>query len=264
MTHRPLRIETPVAGVHLSTAKFQGVIARLRRLLLAKFGGDVALSLYAPPVVARSIIEMVGYQTSFPQLLAGVSLLGEDGEPVDGDVVLLPAACYGVYPVYAGTALSHQTKVNIEATCFRAERSSETGRLRSFQMWEIVTLGTANYCLQWRDHSIEMIRTWFEDMGLSPGVSIASDPFFGTGDRLMKSLQLSERLKIEVTANVTDHQRQAVASGNYHKDHFGRIFDIRGPDGNLAHTACIAFGFERLAMAVIDRHGPDTESWPST
>jgi seryl-tRNA synthetase len=53
----------------------------------------------------------------------------------------------------------------------------------------------------------------------------------------------------------------AVASCNYHKDHFGALFDVRAA-GEVAHTACTAFGLERLALAVLHRHGTDAGSWP--
>jgi seryl-tRNA synthetase len=42
----------------------------------------------------------------------------------------------------------------------------------------------------------------------------------------------------------------AVASFNYHEDHFGRAFGITLRDGSHAHTACVAFGIERWELAL--------------
>jgi hypothetical protein len=44
--------------------------------------------------------------------------------------------------------------------------------------------------------------------------------------------------------------RAAVMSCNYHLEHFGEAFDIRTDDGAVAHTACVGFGLERMALAL--------------
>ncbi|MEY2406368.1 MAG: hypothetical protein QOG39_1284, partial [Acidimicrobiaceae bacterium] len=33
--------------------------------------------------------------------------------------------------------------------------------------------------------------------------------------------------------------------------------------GEVAHTACIGFGLERIALALIKTHGTDLASWPA-
>jgi len=53
-----------------------------------------------------------------------------------------------------------------------------------------------------------------------------------------------------------------IMSINYHQDHFGRDFDIGTGSGEVAHTACIGFGLERIALALFKQHGLDERAWP--
>jgi hypothetical protein len=34
-------------------------------------------------------------------------------------------------------------------------------------------------------------------------------------------------------------------------------------DGSVAHSACIGFGLERIALALLFKHGIDVDSWPA-
>jgi seryl-tRNA synthetase len=52
-------------------------------------------------------------------------------------------------------------------------------------------------------------------------------------------------------------------SFNYHRDHFGTVWGIRDSGGEPAHTGCVAFGIDRLAVALFSNHGLDTAKWPA-
>jgi seryl-tRNA synthetase len=255
-------VPTPATGVYLSTGDFEMIVRGLTSALgtLASDGGRQ--SLRTPPVIAREIIEKVGYHESFPHLLGRVFARADTGTLAESDLVLLPAACYCVYPVYADVRLKEATEVSVEATCFRHEADAEVGRLRSFRMREFVRLGTAEQCLTWRDDRLATVRDWLAELGLETVSAVASDPFFGSGSRMMRMLQMERELKIELQAAVGPGQVQAIASGNYHTDKFGQLFAIFGPDGDVAHTACLAFGYERLALAMMHRHGANAHRWP--
>ena len=54
----------------------------------------------------------------------------------------------------------------------------------------------------------------------------------------------------------------ACMSFNYHLDHFGETRQLRTTGGALAHTACVAFGIDRLALALFVTHGADCANWP--
>jgi hypothetical protein len=56
-------------------------------------------------------------------------------------------------------------------------------------------------------------------------------------------------------------QRLAIGSANNHRNYFGEAFDIR-VNGELAHSACVAFGVERWVAAILDQFGPHCGDWP--
>jgi hypothetical protein len=70
-----------------------------------------------------------------------------------------------------------------------------------------------------------------------------------------------QELKFEFTSAVAPGTVQAVASANLHKDHFGGAYGFTSGD-EAGHTSCMAFGLERLALALIEVHGPDPDTWP--
>jgi seryl-tRNA synthetase len=71
-------------------------------------------------------------------------------------------------------------------------------------------------------------------------------------------------LKYEFVVPITSEERPtAVGSCNYHLDYFGDTFGIALRDGRPAHTSCVGFGLERVALALYARHGLDSASWPS-
>jgi hypothetical protein len=47
-------------------------------------------------------------------------------------------------------------------------------------------------------------------------------------------------------------------------DHFGVAFGIRTADGAVAHSACVGFGLERIALALFKKHGLALSAWPAS
>jgi seryl-tRNA synthetase len=75
--------------------------------------------------------------------------------------------------------------------------------------------------------------------------------------------QKQQKLKFEVLVPVISLEKPtAVCSFNYHQEHFGHVFGIRTADDQVAHTACLGFGLERVVMALFKTHGFDPKSWP--
>jgi seryl-tRNA synthetase len=272
-------IPTEATGVFLYPGPFEDVIAALRHGITALAADEPCQRLVIPPVISRSTIERAGYVKAFPQLLGTVHSYTGDGrdwaalaplverggawhaQQRISDLVLLPAACYPVYASLAGRSLDEPAKFRVEANCFRQELTSETGRLRSFRMVELVTVATEDYCVQWRAHWLERVRDWLSAMSLQVAIEVADDPFFGPGRKLFQAAQRAQELKFELKVAVADGLVQAVASANFHKDHFGETFEISA-DGERANTACMAFGMERIALALINAHGPSLADWP--
>lgn len=274
-------IATEIPGLSIATGAFDAIVAGLRASLLRLAEPDAPRPLAVPPVISRSLLERVGYVDTFPNLLGTVhSFTGtshrwralqqqrDEGTSewhVDqqiSDVAVLPATCYHVYPLFEGERLGGPVVLTAEAHCYRHEGTHERGRLRSFRMREFVRISTADDCLEWRDAWVERARTWLGSLGLDVSVEPASDPFFGGAGRLMSATQREQQLKWELTVAVGDGLSQAVASANCHKDHFGQPFDIE-VDGFVAHTACAAFGLERITLALTAAHGANTDRWPA-
>ncbi|MNT96216.1 Amino acid--[acyl-carrier-protein] ligase [compost metagenome] len=42
------------------------------------------------------------------------------------------------------------------------------------------------------------------------------------------------------------------------------MFDIKSADGEVAHSACMGFGLERIALALFKHHGLDVAKWPAS
>jgi hypothetical protein len=52
-------------------------------------------------------------------------------------------------------------------------------------------------------------------------------------------------------------------SFNYHREYFSQVWGIHTDVGELAHTSCVAFGIDRLALALFANHGLDLKRWPA-
>lgn len=275
-----LPLATSAPGVYLYPEPFERVVALLNAGIDRLAADSAYTRLHIPPVIARATIEHAGYVTTFPQLLGTVhSFAGSprewarlaplaDGsgpwysEQQIGDLVLLPAACYPVYATLTGRDLATEpARFHVDATCFRQEASAEAGRLRSFRMVELVTAGSPEHCVDWRAGWLDRIPSWLTALGLEVSVVVADDPFFGPGRTLYAAAQRLQELKFEFTAAVAPGLVQAVASANLHKDHFGGAYGFSS-GAEPGHTSCMAFGLERLALALTTVHGADPAGWP--
>jgi seryl-tRNA synthetase len=56
----------------------------------------------------------------------------------------------------------------------------------------------------------------------------------------------------------------ACMSFNYHRDHFGTAWNLRDAAGEVMHTGCVAFGMDRLALALFATHDVEIARWPSS
>ena len=100
-------------------------------------------------------------------------------------------------------------------------------------------------------------------LGLPAKSDVAADPFFGRAGKMLQEGQKTQRLKFEVLVPVISLENPtAVCSFNYHQDHFSSVFGIRGKGGEVAHTACLGFGLERVVMALFKTHGFAPKAWP--
>jgi seryl-tRNA synthetase len=137
--------------------------------------------------------------------------------------------------------------------------------MQIFRQREYVRLGSPDQALAHRDYWLERGTKMLRDVGLDVEPVIANDPFFGRGGRMMAATQKEQHLKYELVFPITSREKPtAITSCNYHLDHFGRAFGIQTCDGAVAHSACIGFGLERIALALFRVHGFDPAHWPES
>jgi seryl-tRNA synthetase len=274
-------LSTGVRGVYGRGSSFVDVIAGVQALIDAISSRHGVTRVSFPPVVPRALLQRTGYMESFPHLCGSVHAFTSDERRLpallervkaEGDwteflsqteVVLAPAACYPLYPTLSGTLPEGGRLFDLCQFCFRHEPSDDPARMQSFQIRENVRAGTPADVQRWRAAWMDDGHALLESLGLRLVLASASDPFFGRGGRLMKANQEAQELKFELLVPVwSEDEPTAVASFNYHQEHFGQLFDIRTANGEHAHTACIGFGLERIAIALFKQHGLDTARWP--
>jgi seryl-tRNA synthetase len=260
-----------VEGVYARTALLEHVVDGLGRLIVSirEPGSEV---LRFPPVMSRAQLERTGYQNNFPQLLGGVCCLDghAGGQPwaaaaATSDLVVTPAACYPVYPLVAarGEVPAGGLLFDVAADCFRREPSRQLDRLQSFRMREFVCIGSAAQASAFRARWLSRAEELAGRLCLNWRIDKASDPFFGRTGQLLAMSQVEQSLKYELLLPVYSQERPtACMSFNYHLDHFGETWQLRGQSGELVHTACVAFGIDRLALALFVTHGADCARWP--
>jgi len=276
-----LIIPTTVQGAFGRGAVFEDVLERFNALVSEVARDDGAEVYTFPPIIDRSILERVHYLDSFPHLCGSVHSFfgnaiqalavaeransgGNWGELLgQTHVVLNPAACYPVYPSFTGTVPEQGRLVTMLNWVYRHEPSPEPTRMQSFRVREFVRVGTPDQVVQWRDMWLQRGIDLLTSLGLPAKSDVAADPFFGRGGKILAMNQKEQKLKFEVLVPVISlDDPTACCSFNFHQDHFGTTFDIRTPDGNVANTACLGFGLERVTMALFKAHGFDPKAWP--
>lgn len=270
-------------GVYARTAAYETVVEKLAALITS-YRDPEAEILRFPPVMSRKQLERSGYLKSFPNLLGCVCALhGSEAEInnaverhekggdwtaalTPADLVLSPAACYPVYPIAAerGTVPEQGYVFDIAADVFRHEPSKEIDRFQSFRMREYVCIGTPQQVSDFRQRWMVRAEEVATRLALPFTLEQASDPFFGRMGQMKAVAQLQAALKFELLIPVRSEEKQtACMSFNYHKEHFGSVWDMKLASGELAHSGCVAFGMDRLAVALFAVHGLDIVEWPS-
>jgi seryl-tRNA synthetase len=260
---------------------FEEVIDRFNDCVSQIARNDGAETRTFPPVVNRKVIEKNNYLESFPHLCGTVfSFFGKEleardmaqkalkGEPwtqhlAETDLCLTPAICYPLYPTLAGTLPAGGRLFSLLGWAYRHEPSPEPTRMQSFRMREFIRVGKPDDVVQWRDMWLQRGLDLLLSLGLDARSDVAADPFFGRGGKMMATNQREQKLKFEILVPVISLENPtAVCSFNFHQDHFGTKWGIQTSDGEVANTACLGFGLERIAMALFKTHGFDVTRWP--
>jgi seryl-tRNA synthetase len=284
LVERGLLIETRVPGIYGRGGNFEDVRERVAALVTRAGANEEPEQLRFPPVMPRHDLETVGYLKSFPHLAGSIfAFTGSEGQAAEQyerasrhedwsefqgmtDLVLTPAACYPVYPAIAARGTLRAGGITVDAGgsyVFRHEPSGDPARLQMFHQREIVRIGEPETVQAWRDawrnRAVELLGT----LGLEVQLEVATDPFFGRSGRMLAASQREQQLKFEVTTQIAGPEPTAVASFNYHQDHFASSYGLRMADGSEAHTACLGFGLERITIALFRQHGLEIQAWPA-
>ncbi len=273
-----------VDGVYARTALYESVIEQLNGYISSQRDPKAEV-LRFPPVMSRKQLEKSGYLDSFPNLLGCVCALhgsesqirtaadryanGGDWTTSLGasDLVLSPAACYPVYPLVAarGAVPAGGLRFDIAADCFRREPSRSLDRLQSFRMREFVRIGSPEEIREFREGWMARAQQMADELALPYTLDVASDPFFGRVGQMMAVSQVQQSLKFELLIPYYEGARPtACMSFNYHRDHFGHVWGLHDERNELSHTSCVAFGMDRLAVALFAHHGLDLARWPAS
>jgi seryl-tRNA synthetase len=277
-----LLVPMGVRGVYGRGTDFERVIERFDALVAregAKLHPEV---MRFPPIFSRANYEKIDHIHNFPDLMGSLhTFCGGDHEHramldkferkedwsrdlAASQVMMTPAICYPLYPTATGTLPEGGRRVDLQGYAFRHEPSDDPARMQIFRMHEFVRLGTPAEALEHRNFWLEKGVEIFRSVGLNVEKVIANDPFFGRGGRVQKAIQREQNLKYEFVIPICSTERPtAIGSCNYHLDHFGVAFDIRTHDGEVAHSACVGFGLERVALALFKTHGLALARWPS-
>ena len=187
---------------------------------------------------------------------------GEDwtGGSAPTDVMLTPG---GVLSALSDrdrhAARRRAALVDLRAFVFRHEPSTDPARMQIFRQREYVRLGTPEQALAHRDYWLERGERLLRALGLDVQARRRQrSRSSAAAGALMAATQREQTLKFELVVPIARTEKPtAIASCNYHLDHFGQAFGIRTPTAQPAHTACIGFGLERIALALFKTHGLD-------
>jgi len=276
-------VGTSVPGIYGRSGAFESIVAGLDRLLGEMASPLGAAVLRFPPVYPRADFERTDYIASFPDLSGVVSSFERGdkehaallaaragGEQWDGwldptDVVLTPAICHPLYATLEGRLPEGGGYFDLSGYGFRHEPSLDPMRMQSFRMREFVFVGAPDDAQAYRDEWLDRAVSTLASLGLAVDAVPANDPFFGRAGRMLVSAQLRENLKIEIVVPLYGDLSEgtAIASANCQRDHLTAAFGIMTAEGAQAHGACLAFGMERVTLALLRTHGLALDSWPT-
>jgi len=179
--------------------------------------------------------------------------------------VLKNAACGPLYPMLSNKIIN-KDKMAVYFTvgkCFRNESLNvfELARLNEFTMSEIIFVGTDKQIREGMEKAKKLWLFWIEIFNLNCLIETANDSFFASNYKKLKFFQKIGDSKIEFRLLLPHYDKYiACSSANYHRTHFTKRYNIKNEDG-FCHTACIAFGIERLVYAFFCQHGCDPKKW---
>jgi seryl-tRNA synthetase len=250
------------------------VVRRLDDIFRAAALASQARDMGFPPLSSVASLRRIDYFRNFPHLgLAVAPLRSEslgavaeredatedslDSAHMEAPRYFLPsAACYPIYAHLRDSQLMQAARFTTVQRCFRNEEEYEgLARLMAFTMREVVIVGVHLQTIHFLAEYKNWIQNFAERVGLDLVVRPATDPFFEADGARAKMQQL-----FPVKEEFVFQGQVAVASLNLHRNFFGQRWNIRSVDGQLAFSACVAFGLERWLHALTLRYDNDVDA----
>jgi seryl-tRNA synthetase len=227
-----LLLPTSLPGIYTRGGTFTQILEGLERSLTGVSQALRAQLLRCPPVLPRSVVEKYG-----PQLAIAPST----------DITLTPSACYAAFPYLTGKLPAGGRTLDVQSWCYRHEPSLNPLQLCAFQVREFVYAGAPEQAQQFRAAGAQRAQELLQSLGLS--ACIVPDTDTGVS-------------KWALTVPVVSEERPtSLVSASYHAARFGQLLEISTPEGASAHTACLAFGLERITLALLAQHGLQPARW---
>lgn len=246
-------------------------------LRLARSNGCRAV--YPASTLPATVLKKLDYLHSFPQHAtfpcclesnhANVEAFSKQKIVVDDHInvtqlarihsLLLPAACYTIYPtLHARPSGAPPQLLTVQTRCFRNEKHyMPLERQWNFSMRELVCAGTEAQVEAFLDRLQRQIAAICIALQLPVRFASATDPFFNPEQNPQYVMQRVAPSKTEALYGDT----LAIASLNFHRQYFGEAFEIRHGD-DFCFTGCVAFGLERWMAALLRQHGGNVRKWP--
>lgn len=238
-----------------------------------------------PTLIKSSVLGDAGYFDSFPNLWNFVSRLHNDYSTfsdfktencnIDPNNIqkmsvvtgysLPPTMCYYVYDMLRESITSNAT-VTTRGKSFRYENNycKNMSRLWDFTIRETVFLGSKEYVNQSLE-KYRLIAILIMDLfGLAGKCVYANDPFYLANNAAKRiNVQRMNHSKVELRLNVSNDETIAIASFNKHNQYITKRFHLYiNEQHDLAYTACIGFGLERMIFAFLCQYGVNESDWP--
>ncbi|KGE19746.1 hypothetical protein [Paenibacillus wynnii] len=235
-----------------------------------------------PALLPVSVLEKTGYLRMSPQYTVMCCQPSEDMDELmklhravqrgqtlphlkDPDYALSPSACFHCYMDLEDKELDKPSVYTFRQQVARSEGRLNWGgygRMRNYQVREIVFVGDGDFVLNSRNRIMKKAEQLASQLGLSGRLSVTFDPFIIPSLQKYKKIQLEEQSKYELQLDTAPHQSLAVASFNLHGSAFIDPFRIRVRQCEQPFTGCVGFGLERWVLALLAQFGCNLREWP--
>lgn len=214
-----------------------------------------------PALIDGDVLKKCNYFESFPQHLSAVSTVKEgklnevssakhvnDKDLQTHNKFLTPAACLHLYPMLEGKDID-ELNITTRARVYRYERNryDEIGRFWDFTVREMVFVGSKIYVQKMLKEIRDKALAYAKKITPNAKLVLSSDVFYENKRNVIKKkLQIVNEKKYELVIPI-DSEDVAVASFNYHGEHFSLPFNFN-KNGTIV-SGCVGFGLERWLLA---------------